>query len=103
MALVFVSLGFSQVNLAEQVYAIFKQGCLLCQGEHGAFREQIIIDSAGGLIASGAVVPGRPIASELYTRLLLEDPANRMPLGQPVLSAEAILTIGNWIQVARGL
>ena len=98
MVLVFVSLGFSQVDLAKQAYAIFEQSCLLCHGEHGAFTEQIIIDSAGGLIASGVVVPRRPIESELYTRLLLKDPAKRMPLGQPALSAEAILTIGNWIQ-----
>ena len=98
MVQVFVSLGFSQVDLAEQAYAIFEQSCLICHGPGGAFREQIIIDSAGGLIASGAVVPRRPIASQLYTRLLLEDPAKRMPLGQPALSAEAILTIGNWIQ-----
>ena len=98
MVLVFVSLGFSQVDLAEQAYSIFEQSCVLCHGEHGAFREQITIDSAGGLIASGAVVPGRPIESELYTRLLLKDRAKRMPLGQPALSAEAILTISNWIR-----
>ena len=41
---------------------------------------------------------GRPIASELYKRLLTNDPAKRMPLGQPQLPAAAILTIGNWIQ-----
>ena len=98
MVLFFVSLGFSQVDLSRQAYAIFEQSCLLCHGGHGAFREQIIIDSAEGLIASGAVVPGKPIESELYRRLLLKDDAKRMPLGQPALSAEAILTIGNWIQ-----
>ena len=97
MVLIFVPLGFSQVDLAEQAYGIFEQSCLLCHGEHGAFREQITIDSAEGLIASGAVVPGKPIESELYTRLLLEDQAKRMPLGQPPLSRAAINTIRRWI------
>ena len=31
-------------------------------------------------------------------RLLLKDDAKRMPLGQPALSRDAILMIGNWIQ-----
>ena len=49
------------------------------------------------LIESGAVVPGKPVESELYKRLFTNNPAKRMPLGQPQLSADAILTIGNWI------
>ena len=87
----------AQENLAQEAYAIFEQNCLNCHGEHGAFIEQIIIDHTA-LIETGAVVPGKPIASELYTRLLTNDPAKRMPLGQPRLPAAAILTIGNWIQ-----
>ena len=100
--LTFTFLGFSsavaQQNIARQAYAIFQQNCLNCHGPHGAYTEQIVIDSAAGLTASGAVVPGNPIESELYTRLLLQDPAKRMPLGQPPLPANAILTIGNWIK-----
>ena len=102
--LTFTFLGFSsavaQQNIARQAYAIFQQNCLNCHGPHGAYTEQIVIDSAAGLIASGAVVPGNPIESELYTRLLLQDPAKRMPLGQPPLPANAILTIGNWIKAS---
>ena len=100
--LTFTFLGFSsavaQQKIARQAYAIFQQNCLNCHGPHGAYTEQIVIDSAAGLIVSGAVVPGNPIESELYTRLLLQDPAKRMPLGQPPLPANAILTIGNWIK-----
>ena len=87
----------AQENLAQQAYAIFQQNCLNCHGEHGAFTEEIIIDHTA-LIETGAVVPGRPIASELYKRLLTNDLAKRMPLGQPKLPAAAILTIENWIQ-----
>ncbi len=87
----------AQENLAQQVSAIFQQNCLNCHGEHGAFTEEIIIEHTA-LIETGAVVPGRPIESELYKRLLANDPAKRMPLGQPQLPPAAILTIGNWIQ-----
>ena len=87
----------AQENLAQQAYIIFQQNCLNCHGEHGAFTEEIIIDHTA-LIETGAVVPGKPIESELYKRLFEEDQAKRMPLGQPQLPAEAILTIGNWIQ-----
>ena len=87
----------AQQNLAQQAYAIFEQNCLNCHGEHGAFTEEIIIEHTA-LIETGAVVPGKPIESELYRRLLVKDPAKRMPLGQPQLPPAAILTIGNWIQ-----
>ncbi len=87
----------AQENLAQQVYAIFERNCLNCHGEHGAFTEEIIIEHTA-LIETGAVVPGRPIESELYKRLRTNDPAKRMPLGQPKLPTAAILTIGNWIQ-----
>ena len=92
-----VGIADAQENLAQQAYAIFEQHCLNCHGEHGAFTEEIIIEYTA-LIETGAVVPGKPIESELYRRLLENEPAKRMPLGQPQLSAEAILTIGNWIQ-----
>ena len=87
----------AQENLAQQAYAIFERNCLNCHGEHGAYTEEIIIEHTA-LIETGAIVPGKPIESELYTRLLDTDPAKRMPLGQPQLSAAAILTIGDWIQ-----
>ena len=101
--LTLIALGFStetnaQQNLAQDAYAILEQNCLNCHGPRGAFKDDLVIESAEHLVASGAVVPGKPLESELYTRLLTDDPAKRMPLAQPQLSAAAILTIGNWIQ-----
>ena len=87
----------AQENLAQQAYAIFERNCLNCHGEHGAYTEEIIIEHTA-LIETGAVVPGRPIESELYRRLLDTDPTKRMPLGQPQLPTAAILTIGDWIK-----
>ena len=73
------------------------KACLNCHGEHGAFTEEIIIAHTA-LIETGAVVPGKPIESELYRRLLTNDLAKRMPLGQPKLPPAAIRTIKDWIQ-----
>ena len=89
--------AFAQQELAQQAYLIFEQNCLGCHGPHGAFTEDLIIESASGLINTGAVISGNPLSSELYTRLLEADPAKRMPLGGQ-LSPQAILTIGTWIQ-----
>ena len=88
----------AQQNLAQEAYLIFEKSCFDCHGPHGAFTEQLVIESASQLIDTGAVVQGNPDASELYRRLREKDLAKRMPLGQPQLPAAAIGTIGNWIK-----
>ena len=92
-----ISSAHAQENAAQQAYAVFERNCLNCHGEHGSFTEEIIIEHTS-LIETGAVVPGKPLESELYRRLFAKDLAKRMPLGQPQLPPTAILTIGNWIQ-----
>lgn len=86
----------AQSDLAQEAYLIFQQNCLNCHGEHGAFTEDLIIEHAD-LIDSGAVVPGSPVNSELYRRLIAQNTLTRMPLGQPPLSESAIATIHSWI------
>ena len=86
----------AQQNLAQQAYAIFEQSCLNCHGADGAFTEEIII-AYTALIETGAVVSGKPDASELYKRLIEERAEKRMPLGQPPLTPAAIDTIRQWI------
>ena len=64
IVLTLIGFGFgtvdAQQNIAQQAYAIFQQNCLNCHGPHGAFTEEIVIESAEGLVNSGAVVPGKP-------------------------------------------
>ena len=86
----------AQQNLAQQAYAIFEQSCLNCHGADGAFTEEIIIEYTD-LIETGAVISGKPDASELYKRLIEERAEKRMPLGQPPLTPAAIDTIRQWI------
>ena len=87
----------AQQNIAQQAYGIFEQNCLNCHGEHGAFTEAIIIEHTA-LIETGAVVPRKPGASELYQRLIEKRVERRMPLGQPPLTPAAVGTIRRWIQ-----
>ncbi|MDE0688742.1 MAG: leucine-rich repeat domain-containing protein [Candidatus Poribacteria bacterium] len=100
--LTFIALGVlptdAQQNVAQDAYLILEQKCLSCHGPNGPFTEQLIIESAAQLVESGAVVPGVPIQSELFRRLLDGDEAKRMPLGQPRLSVAAIQKISAWIQ-----
>ena len=88
----------AQQNVAQDAYLILEQKCLTCHGHNGPFTEELVIESAAQLVASGAVVRGVPIQSELFKRLLDGDPAKRMPLGQPQLSAAEVQKIGAWIQ-----
>ena len=96
MSLLWYSPVDAQQPIANQVYAIFEQNCMNCHGPHGAFTEEIIIDHTS-LLETGAVVAGKPSASELYKRLIEKRLERRMPLGQPPLSPVAIDTIRRWI------
>ncbi len=101
--LTLIGLGFgtadAQVDIAQQAYAIFQQSCLGCHGPHGTFTEQLIIESAPDLIATGVVMPGNPDGSEFYKRLLGPTVNGaQMPFNQPPLSQAAIATIRQWIQ-----
>ena len=93
-----VSTTDAQQNVAQEAYLILEQKCFRCHGPNGPFTEQLVIESAGQLVASGAVVRGIPLQSELFKRLLDGDAAKRMPLGEPPLSPDTIQKIGAWIQ-----
>ena len=54
-----------------------------------------------GASGANAVVPGKPDESELYKRLVAENPKERMPPGDDALSADEIAVVKRWI-VAGG-
>ena len=101
LTLTFIALGVGNVpaqqNLAQQANAIVEQSCETCHGENRAFSEILSIQHSA-LIASGAVVPGNPDASEFYLRLLPNLPKHqRMPLGRDPLTPTEIDTVRRWI------
>ena len=89
--------AYAQQELAQQAYLILEHKCIGCHGPNGPFTENLIIDSATGLVDTGAVVPGEPNASNLYQRLITADTTKRMPLGQPPLDDASLQTISDWI------
>ena len=100
--LTFIALGVgsapAQQNLAQQARAIVEQHCESCHGENRAFAEILLIQHPA-LIASGAVVPGNPNASQFYQRLLPNLPVHqRMPLGLDPLTPEEIQIVRRWIE-----
>ena len=100
--LTLILLGFgtaaAQQELAQEAYVILQKHCLGCHGEHGTFRDALVIQSAEGLVATGAIAPGDPNGSGFYRRLIETAPERRMPLGQPPMAPELIETIRHWIE-----
>ena len=87
---------YPQQQIALDTYAIFQQGCLICHGPDGAYRETLLIEHNTLITENGSVVPGNPESSRLYKRLLGEG-GQLMPLGGPPLPDSQIETVKNWI------
>ena len=97
IALGFIHTASAQQELAQQTYLILQTKCLDCHGPHGTFTENLVIDSASGLVDTGAVVPGQPLNSNLYARLITTDNTKRMPLGRDPLDDASLQVIRDWI------
>jgi cytochrome c553 len=77
---------------SEKVWGILNQHCFSCHGQNhqkGGLR----LDSA-----SAAVVPGKPLASELYKRVTSRNTHEKMPPERKSLSDQEIETLKNWIE-----
>ncbi|MCY3552164.1 MAG: leucine-rich repeat domain-containing protein [Candidatus Poribacteria bacterium] len=97
IALGFIHTASAQQELAQQAYLILQTKCLDCHGPHGTFTENLVIDSASGLVDTGAVIPGQPLNSNLYARLVTADNTKRMPLGRDPLDDASLRVISDWI------
>ena len=97
IALGFIHTASAQQELAQQAYLILQTKCLACHGPHGTFTENLVIDSASGLVDTRAVVRGQPLNSHLYARLITTDNTKRMPLGQAPLDDASLQVIRDWI------
>jgi WD40 repeat protein len=75
--------------------------CVSCHGDVKA-RGEYRLDNFANLLKPGAsdtnpIVPGKPEESELYRRLIADNPKLRMPPGDDPLTAEEIAIIKRWI------
>ena len=92
--------GAERIDFARDVEPVLASACIRC---HGAALPQgrLRLDSRAGLLAGGAsgpvVVAGNAPASLLYQRLVIDDPAKRMPWLTDPLSVSQIDTLRRWI------
>jgi hypothetical protein len=93
--------GAAPPDFGTDVQPILAVACVRC---HSASlpQGQLRLDTREGLLAGGAagavIVAGDPARSSLYTRLLLDDPAKRMPWMTEPLRATEIETLRRWIE-----
>ena len=90
-----------RTDFSRDIRPIFNQNCVAC---HGGVRQKngvsfIFREEALGKGKSGrqTIVPGRPDASELISRLTSHDPDVRMPYHAPSLPPEQISLLRRWI------
>ena len=90
-----------QISYNEHIRPIFNKKCLACHGgvkKMGdfslLFEEEAYAETESG---KRAIVPGNHRKSELYRRLVEEDPRIRMPHEDDPLSAKEIALIAKWI------
>ncbi len=84
-------------NIAQEAYAIFENSCNDCHGEGGSYTEQLLMEYPA-VINDGHVIPGYPLNSELYKRLLgPTENGLQMPFNSDPLPQEQIETIRQWI------
>jgi len=82
----------SKVDFARTVAPILEQHCAACHSA-GKAGGGLAITSRKSLIANGAVVPGQPETSPIYTSAA----RGTMPPGGPRLTAEQIAALKSWI------
>ena len=106
-ALVSMIIGFGcqshteKISFNDHIRPIFNDHCLRCHGGVKAsggfsllFEEDAFQPTDSG---KPAIVRGNHQKSELYQRLIHQDPASRMPLDYPPLQTEDIQRIAQWI------
>ncbi len=87
-------------DFAADIAPIFKKNCVVCHSgaaPQGKFAMDSLEAIARGGASGPALLPGNSAASSLYQRLVTADRTLRMPLGTPVLPAETIAVIKEWI------
>lgn len=99
----------SDVGFNSHIRPIFAEHCLQCHGpdekkRQGEFRLDRRTDVIAARDGHAGIVPGNPEQSELYRRLISDDPDERMPpvdAGKP-LSARQIAHVRQWILDGAG-
>lgn len=93
-----------EIEFARDVLPILEKHCLDCHGTETA-ESKLQLDTQlnalrGGDSGEAAIVPGESDRSFLVTRILHDDPAQRMPPDSPPLAKDEISILRAWIDQA---
>jgi hypothetical protein len=89
-----------QLQYNRDIRPILAENCFRCHGADSAARKaDLRLDQRQPAVASEAIVPGKPEASELLARIMSEDPDERMPPPdtQVTLNDHERETLRRWI------
>jgi Protein of unknown function (DUF1553)/Protein of unknown function (DUF1549)/Planctomycete cytochrome C len=106
LALAWSSLADAKVSFNREIRPILSEQCFSCHGFDPKHRKaDLRLDTREGALADNdgvrAIIPGDPAKSELWKRLLSQDPEEVMPppeAHKPKLTAKQLATLRRWIE-----
>jgi hypothetical protein len=106
LALAWSSLADAKVSFNREIRPILSEQCFSCHGFDAKHRKaDLRLDTREGAVADNdgvrAIIPGDPAKSELWKRLLSQDPEEVMPppeAHKPKLTAKQLATLRRWIE-----
>ena len=106
LALVWSSPADAKVSFNREIRPILSEQCFSCHGFDAKHRKaDLRLDTREGAVADNdgvrAIIPGDPAKSELWKRLLSQDPEEVMPppeAHKPKLTAKQLATLRRWIE-----
>jgi hypothetical protein len=106
LALVWSALADAKVSFNREIRPILSEQCFSCHGFDAKHRKaDLRLDTREGALADNdgvrAITPGDPAKSELWKRLLSQDPEEVMPppeAHKPKLTAKQRETLRRWIE-----
>jgi hypothetical protein len=106
LALAWSSMADAKVSFNREIRPILSEQCFSCHGFDPKHRKaDLRLDTRDGAMADNdgvrAIIPGDPAKSELWKRLLSQDPEEVMPppeAHKPKLTAKQLATLRRWIE-----
>jgi len=106
LALVWSATADAKVSFNREIRPILSEQCFSCHGFDAKHRKaDLRLDTREGALAENdgvrAIIPGDPAKSELWKRLLSQDPEEVMPppeAHKPKLTAKQLATLRRWIE-----
>ncbi len=106
LALTWSAGTYAKVSFNWEVRPILSEHCFSCHGFDAKHRKaDLRLDTREGALAENdgvrAIIPGDPAKSELWKRLLSQDPEEVMPppeAHKPKLTAKQLATLRRWIE-----